>query len=249
MDSRVTPEPKAPRRFERHIRFVRNRLSPEKALGLHLTIGLIVMALGFWCFAEIADELEPDDSMVVRDQQVMNWFQEATTPRLTMAAHVVTALGSVAVLTAASIVTAIVLLRKRAWNRTIAVAATMIGGSLLNILLKHFFQRQRPILENPLVTLDSFGFPSGHTMGSTLLFGLLALLITFSMRSWLWQALVFLAAFLIVAVIGVTRIYLGAHYLSDVLAAVAAGAVWLALCWTAVESFRKRKRPTAQRPL
>ena len=242
MGSRMTSESQAPRRFARGAQFLRNRLSPEKALGLHLTIGLMVMVLGFWCFAEIADDLGPDDSMMVRDQQVTNWFQKQAAPRLTLVAQAVTLLGSVGFLTAGSVICVIVLLRKRAWNRAIAVVSTMIGGSVLNILLKHFFQRQRPVFENPLVTLSSFGFPSGHTMGATLFYGLLALLITFSMRSWFWRALVCLAAFLIVAAIGITRIYLGAHYLTDVLAAIAAGGVWLALCWTAVESFRKRKR-------
>ena len=79
---------KGVRRFERPRRFFRNRLSPEGALGLHLTIGLIVMVLCFWCFAEIADDLEPDDSMMVRDQQVTNWFQEQAAPQLILVAHI-----------------------------------------------------------------------------------------------------------------------------------------------------------------
>ena len=116
----------------------------------------------------------------------------------------------------------------------------MLGGSLLNIVLKHFFHRQRPILENPLVTLTSFGFPSGHTMGATLFYGLLALIAARAIP-WRWRAVPFVVAAVIVMLIGVTRIYLGAHYLTDVLAAVAAGVVWLAFSWTAIETFRRRQ--------
>jgi undecaprenyl-diphosphatase len=71
-------------------------------------------------------------------------------------------------------------------------------------------------------------------------------LLTFSRKSWWPRILIFFVALLVVAAIGVTRIYLGAHYLTDVTAAVAAGVVWLTLCWTAVESFRKRKRAEDQ---
>jgi len=104
------------------------------------------------------------------------------------------------------------------------------------------------VLENPLVTLDSFGFPSGHTMGSTLFYGLLALFLAQSIRSWRWRVLTGILASVWVALIGLSRIYLGAHYLTDVLGAIAVGLAWLAFCWTGVETLRQwRGRPRAAR--
>ena len=114
----------------------------------------------------------------------------------------------------------------------------------MNLLLKHFFHRQRPVLENPLVTLSSFGFPSGHTMGATLFYGVLALIVTHSIRSWRRRALVSCAAALVIALVGISRIYLGAHYFTDVIAAIAIGLAWLAFCWTGIETLRRwRGRP------
>jgi undecaprenyl-diphosphatase len=117
----------------------------------------------------------------------------------------------------------------------------MLGGSLLNILLKHFFHRQRPVLEDPMVTLSSYGFPSGHTMGSTLLYGLLALIAARFITKTATRVLIFALAFFFVALVGLSRIYLGAHYFTDVIAAIAAGLAWLAFSWTTTETFRKRK--------
>ena len=84
---------------------------------------------------------------------------------------------SVGFLAVASVCCAVMLGAGRSLGLASGVFLTMVGGSLLNILLKHFFHRQRPVLENPLVTLTSFGFPSGHTMGATLFF-------TVCSRSW-----------------------------------------------------------------
>jgi undecaprenyl-diphosphatase len=120
----------------------------------------------------------------------------------------------------------------------------MGGGSVLNLLLKHFFHRQRPVLENPLVTLSSFGFPSGHTMGATLFYGLVGLFLVYSLGTWLGRVFVCFAAALVIAFIGASRIYLGAHYFTDVIGAIAVGLVWLAFVWTGVETLRKwRGRP------
>jgi membrane-associated phospholipid phosphatase len=232
------------RRFEREIRFLRNRLSPEGYLGLHLTLGLLIIILGCWIFADIAEDLRPNESLFAVDHQVTNWFHAHATHGLTTAARVVTTFGSVGLVTVTCVVCALLLLRQRTWDpaRLIAFALTMLGGAALNIVLKHLFHRQRPILENPLVTLSSFGFPSGHTMGSTLLYGFLALLATYSLETWRHRVLAVLAAVTMIAAVGLSRIYLGAHYLTDVLAAMAAGVTWLALCWTAVEIFRRRRR-------
>ncbi len=243
----MTDAPRSPHRFERGFAFLRRRFSPEGAFGLHLTIGLLVMLLGFWIFAEIAEDIEPNSALLARDHAVTNWFHAHATSGLTTAAHVITTFGSVAFLSTVSLGVIGLLTWQEAWNRLIIFASGMIGGSLLNILLKHFFHRQRPILENPLVTLSSYGFPSGHTMGATILYGLLVLLTFASWRRWSRRLLSVLLAGLFVAAIGLTRIYLGAHFMTDVLAAFAAGAVWLAFCWSAGESLRKHRQNRASR--
>ncbi len=243
MAARMTPASESPRPFARYLVFLRRRFSPEGAFGLHLTIGLVVMLAGYWIFAEIAEEIQPESGVVALDLTVTNWFYGHNTPALTLAARVVTAFGSVAFLSGAFIGLALLLWRQEAWHRLVVLASAMIGGSLLNIALKHFYARERPILENPLVTLTSYGFPSGHTMGATIFFGLLALFALYSRRRPRWQRmLAVLLAGIIVLAIGLTRIYLGAHYLTDVLAAFAAGAVWLAICWAAAETLRKHRQ-------
>jgi undecaprenyl-diphosphatase len=229
-------------RFARQIRFVQARFSPEGWLGLHLTIGLLVILITGWWFGDIAEDMSSDAATRLLDERVSSWFHEHATPPLTLIARLVTFFGSVSFIAAASICTAIILGVRRFWYRFLAFALGMGGGSLLNILLKHFFHRQRPVLENPLVTLSSFGFPSGHTMGSTLLYGLLAIIVAHSIRRWRWRVLTFWIAALWVALIGLSRIYLGAHYLTDVLGAIAVGLAWLAFCWTGVETLRKWRR-------
>jgi undecaprenyl-diphosphatase len=129
----------------------------------------------------------------------------------------------------------------------VGLALTMIGGSLLNMLLKRLFQRQRPIFENPLVDLPSFAFPSGHTMGATLFYIFLAAIAAHSIRGKRMRVLAVCCAIGMVVMIGATRIYLGAHFFTDVLGAIVAGLAWLAFCWTAVETLRKwRKRQRAR---
>lgn len=228
------------RRFARQLGFIKARFSPEGYLGLHLTVGLFVVLVAGWWFGEIVEDVSRDAATRLLDERVIAWFQDRASPVLTRIAWIVTALGSIAFLTASSIVTAYALLRRGFTYRFLAVVVTMGGGSLLNILLKQFFQRQRPVLENPLVTLSSFGFPSGHTMGATLFYGLLALLIAHSSRwAWSYRIFAFCGAALLIGLVGASRIYLGAHYLTDVLGAIALGLAWLAFCWTGIETVRR----------
>jgi membrane-associated phospholipid phosphatase len=228
------------KRYEKSIRFFKNRLSPEGYAGLHLTIGVFVVLVCGWCFGAIAEDVSEGDPIVHLDQQVAVRSHEHATPGVTEVARAITFLGSVAWVSAVSLIIALFFVRRREWHRLSLLALTMFGGSALNLLLKHFFHRERPVLENPLVTLSSYGFPSGHTMGATLLYGLLALFIWNSCRSRAapWA---FASACLLILLIGLSRIYLGAHFLSDVLGALAAGFLWLTFCWTALETLRRRR--------
>jgi membrane-associated phospholipid phosphatase len=92
--------------------------------------------------------------------------------------------------------------------------------------------------------LKDYGFPSGHTMIATLLYGLLAVLLVRTLRSAPWRRVVVGVAGAVILLVGISRMYLGAHYLSDILAAMAAGVAWLALCLTAVGTlcYRRRRR-------
>ena len=229
----------APRRFERPRRFLQARLSPEGYLGLHLTIGLLVIVAASWWFADIAEDMSRNAATRALDDNIKAWFVVHATPLLTTISRVITFFGSVGFLSLASVATAVVLAIRRSFYRLLALALAAGGGALLNLTLKHLFHRQRPVLENPLVTLSSYGFPSGHTMGATIFYGVLALIVTYWMRSWSRRVLTgWLAAF-VIALIGTSRIYLGAHYFTDVIGAVAVGLAWLAFCWTGVETLRR----------
>ena len=208
-------------------------------MGLHLTIGLLVVLAAGWWFGDIAEDVSRNAATRLLDERVASWFHEHATPALTQIARVVTFFGSVGFVAAVASGVAIVLIVRKSWSQLLALTLAVGGGSLLNILLKHFFHRQRPVLENPLLTLSSFGFPSGHTMGSTLFYGMLAIFVAQSVRTWRWRAFTFWIAALAVTLIGLSRIYLGAHYLTDVLGAIAVGLAWLAFCWTGVETLRK----------
>ena len=231
-------------RFHKQIRFLQNRLSPHGYAGLHLTVGVLVVLICGWCFGEIAEDVSHGDPIVQVDRQVAVWFHQHASPTVTQVARTISFFGSVGWLTAVSIGLALFLVSRRDRLNASLVALVMLGGSTLNLVLKHFFHRERPVLENPLVTLSSYGFPSGHTMGATLLYGLLALLAWKNVRNRAARLACVAGACLWILLIGLTRIYLGAHYLTDVLGALAAGLLWLVVCWTAFETLRWRRDPS-----
>jgi undecaprenyl-diphosphatase len=240
----------APRRhFERQLHFLQARLSPEGYLGLHLTIGMLLIIAAAWCFLAIGENFAQPGALAATDRQAAEAVREVATPQLTRVVHVVTLLGSVGCVALLSCSAAVVFLVRRSFYHLLTLALTMVGGSALNIALKHLFHRARPLLENPMVTLTTYGFPSGHTMGTTMFWGCIAIIVASSARSAAARALAFGAAAFWVAIIGGTRIYLGAHYFTDVIGAIAAGVAWLTFCWTAVETLRRWRlrhpRPSA----
>ncbi len=227
------------RRVASLIQFLQRRLSPVGCLGLHLTVGALIVIAAVWCFGGIVEDLLTGDPLTVVDAQVAAWFHRHATPGLTRTAVAITFLGSPPFLGGASLAFALFLIWRRWWHRLLALVLTMGGGTVLIILLKNLFQRSRPVFENPLITLAGYGFPSGHVMGSTLLCGVVSFIAAVILKAWRWRVLSVLLAFLFVLLIALTRVYLGVHYLSDVLGAMAAGLAWLAFSLTAVETFRR----------
>lgn len=229
------------RRFAPQIRFLQDRLTPGGYLGLHLTVGATIIVLASWWFGGIAQDVLARDPLVIVDRRIALWFHQHATEAVTRLAMYITVTGSLAFLGTASLAAAMFFVWRREWYRVLTLALAMGGGSLLNLVLKQLFHRDRPVFEHPIITLTSYSFPSGHAMGATLFYGLAAIFLVTQLVSWRVRVLVFLGAFFLILLIGLTRIYLGVHYLSDVIGAIAAGLAWLAFCVTAVDTLRRRR--------
>jgi undecaprenyl-diphosphatase len=131
---------------------------------------------------------------------------------------------------------------KHRWE-TLVLFVGVLGAWLLNSGLKDLIKRDRPSAEAWLVEVDSFSFPSGHAMVSILFYGLLAYLLWVNVRQ-TWRAawLIPPVAVLVILCIGLSRIYLGVHYPSDVLAGYTAGGLGLIGCMHAIRTIRRRRR-------
>lgn len=228
------------RRFYPQIVWLQERLTPGSYLGLQLTVGLVVLITATWMFGGIAEDVVTNDSLTQVDQAVAMWFHAHSNAPLTAfmssvsRVHDVTGIGLLALLLAAY------LGWKRLWHRLLALALTVPGGMLLNVLLKFAFHRARPALGNVDLNPTTYSFPSGHTMAATVLYGFAAALIVSMATTWQWKVLAVLVAITMIMLVGFSRVYLGVHYLSDVLAAIAEGVAWLALCLTAVRTMQRR---------
>lgn len=230
------------RRLAPQIAFVRARLSPENELGLRLTLSVLLLIGATWLFAGVAEDVVTGDPLTEIDVHISRWFHAHATPNVTRYMLLFTHLhGTVGIILLALALALFLFWRKeRDWLLTLVVV--LPGGMLLNVMLKHVFLRDRPSFSDPLLTLTSYSFPSGHVAGATLFYGVIAAFLASHLPTWRWRAAAVLIACLLVILVGITRIYLGVHYFSDVVAAAAWSTAWLILCLVAIDALRRRRR-------
>jgi undecaprenyl-diphosphatase len=222
-------------------RFAAARFSPEGAAGLHLTVGILVLVLTAWLFGVLAGQVADEGPLTLYDLELARDLHARATPGVTRALLLFTNWNSIAGVLVMSAILGYALLRRRLDYWLLALVASVPGGMAVNVLMKLAFTRARPQFDHPLVTLDTFSFPSGHASGATLFYGFLACLLVRHVAHHGKRALIVAAAALMVTAVCFSRIYLGAHYLTDVLAGVAEGLAWLAICMTTVTSLRRRR--------
>jgi membrane-associated phospholipid phosphatase len=186
-------------------------------------------------------ELVASSPITVADHQIAAWFHEHLTQPLINVMLAFSDPGSPMWIATITLVVALFCALRRHWYGLFALLLAVPGGMLLNSVIKELVHRHRPYSERPLVDLSDYSFPSGHVMAATLLYGLLALFALVVLRKRLWRGLALLGAALVIMLVGLSRIALGAHYLTDVLAAIATGVVWIWLCDIVVKIIRRRR--------
>ena len=207
-------------------------------LGLTLAGGLLLLAASVWSFAAIADEMA--DGETVFDLRLANWLHGHATEPLTEFFEAATALGNGVVLAAVTAVAAYLLLRRRQHAEALLMALAFVGAEILSYSLKLGFRRDRPFFTDPLASESTFSFPSGHATVSLAVYGALSVVLTRRLRGRARVACL-AAAVLLVSLIGFSRLYLGVHFLTDVLAGFSAGMAWLALCVVALDLHQRRR--------
>jgi len=231
-------------------KFLAARFSPEGEVGLHFTIGVALILLAALAFGEIAEDVVEGDKITLIDVQLAHWFRERATAGFTELMLFITHWNGIAGSSIMGVLLAAWFWYRKAHYWLVVVLAAVPGGMLLNVALKHVFQRARPSLEDPLLTLSTYSFPSGHTAAATVFYGLLACYLVRRVRTWPARAAIVGACVAMVMLVALSRMYLGVHYLSDVLAASAEGAAWLAVCITAISTLHRRRiaRARGQEP-
>jgi undecaprenyl-diphosphatase len=211
--------------------------------GLLLSVGLVLSLIALWALSNLTEEVIEGDTVRI-DEGVLNWLNGHATPALDQAALEITALGNTLVILVlvATAVALLVLLQQRAYALLLTLAVA--GVAVITPFLKAIFDRPRPQLFEWRVhyQLTSAAYPSGHATMSMVTFLTIAYIIYRLSRVKPPAAFAALLAACIVILIGTSRLYLGVHYPSDVLAGYVVGFVWAVFCALAIEIVARRNQ-------
>lgn len=227
---------------------MRVRKTLRRILTAQLIAGVVIFIVMTMTLAEISEDVINREPLTVADAQIKDWLYNQRAPQLTRIMFGITFLGSTQAASLISVGFAIYLIWRRRFYWLAATTASVFGGMLLNRLLKYAFHRPRPFFTDPLLRLGTYSFPSGHTMTATVLYGVLAAYLCALTSDWRRRVLVVFAAVVVILLVAFSRMYLGAHFLSDVLAAMAEGLAWLSLCLTIVHTLWELRQRDLAKP-
>jgi membrane-associated phospholipid phosphatase len=205
-----------------------------RGVGLPLLAALVALAASLWVFGLIADDIVEKE--MGADQRLANWLHGRATDPLTDLFHGITFLGNFVTLLAVTVLAVTILWRRRERTDAVFVGLAFVGAQVLSSGMKLGFRRDRPFFPDPLATESTFSFPSGHAMVSLAVYGAIALVLARRLSTNGRRALLVGVVAVLVLAIGFSRLYLGVHFLSDVLAGYAAGIAWVSLLYVALEA-------------
>ena len=210
------------------------------SLSLLLGLGTAIATLIF--FGWLADEVLEGDAKHF-DEVTRAAIHQLASPALTIVMRGFSFIGSTIALTIGTIIVVVRFAMKNLGREAKLFAITMIGAALLNITLKLTFKRARPEPFFNLSLPETYSFPSGHSLTSAVFFGALAAILTARIKSKRTRTAIWIVSTLMFLTIGFSRIYLGVHHTTDVIAGFAAALIWiLVVRFVEIQLQRRRRR-------
>lgn len=209
-------------------------------VDLVMVVVLACVVVGVWVVAELADEVT-EGTMQDLDEWVVRSLRSPEDPRHSIGPAWfeamwtdLTALGSSSVLMLVTVGCAGYLLMRRRYRTFVVLAVVIGGGVALTFGMKAFFARPRPEFASNLPYIVTASFPSGHSMLSAVVYMTLAVLLARTSSEFRFKVYFISLGLIVTLLVGFSRVYLGVHYPTDVLAGWGAGLTWAALCWLVI---------------
>lgn len=222
----------AERTLRRRAPFFDRRLNARYGWPVALEILLLAACLG--AFGALSAAVTRDDFVTEWDRDLNERLHDTHSRGVELFTH----LGSFWGLLAVCLVATVLLVRRRAWTDITLLVASLVGAALLNLLAKQAIARPRPLFHDPSVVTTTYSFPSGHTMGTTAVYAALAIIVARRTR---YAPFVIAGSVAMIILIAASRVYLGAHYVSDVVGGVLLGLAWVLVVVLAL-TIRERRR-------
>lgn len=214
-------------------------------VGIFLSAGALVALAGTYAFTRFASHVSSGRTQAF-DESVLRWIAGHRSPALEPIMMEITFLGTGTVVMAIVVVSGLFLwLSNHKYSAALLVVCTL-GGIVLNNLLKLGYSRPRPQLFDWVVPALSWSFPSGHAMSAAAVYGTVAYLAARLQKRHAHRVITMLCAVVLIIMIAMTRLYLGVHYPSDVIAGVIIGLAWAAFCMATLEAiqiYARRRAP------
>lgn len=229
---------KHPRNFRRIVRHAQRASlwfwTPDHRWLVFLAAALVALAT----FLELGEELLEQEELAAVDAQILRYVANLRRPWLTIPAIDITALGSLTLLSLAALAAALPLLQLGDLRGAAQLLVAISGAGVWTLLTKRLFSRARPDLEHRLIEVQGYSFPSGHAAGAAALYVTLAIVVGRHVRSLRGRVWLLAGSSTLALLIGLSRVYLGVHYASDVASGLTFGTGW-ALLLTALFEWRR----------
>jgi membrane-associated phospholipid phosphatase len=200
-----------------------NLINSLRQQGVWLIGYLLILSVVAWLCTEVWEK-----EAFSLDRSLLLWIHQFANPQLDGVMLFVTALGNPGMIITVFMSTIVWLGMKRRYADGIRFSIACGGGLLINQVMKLFFAKPRPELWTRLISEHSFSFPSGHAVGSMVVYGFIAYILAKDLP--VYRRYIYAAASILIMAIGFSRLYLGVHYPTDIIAGYGVGILWLSTC-------------------